>query len=96
MFAIGERETQVSGTRIAMPAEYRLRKRKIYGTWVGTDVLYISDEIGPLKIKRGGDIFSPHVDQRNMLHVPERYDGRKVEIKGCITSIEITFGKHMQ
>ena len=75
-----------------MPVEYHLRKKKLYGTWVGPDLLYISDEIGPLKVKKGGEIFAPHVDKRNMLHVPERYEGREVEIKGCITSIELNFG----
>lgn len=95
MFAIGEKTTEVNKSRVAMPVEYHLRKWKIYGTWVGQDLLYISDEVGPLKVKKGGEIFTPHVDKRNMLHVPGRYEGRKVEIKGCITSIELNFGKTM-
>ena len=95
MFAIGEKTTEVNKSRVAMPVEYHLRKRKIYGTRVGPDLLYISDEVGPLKVKKGGEIFTPHVDKRNMLHVPGRYEGRKVEIKGCITSIELNFGKTM-
>lgn len=50
MFAIGEKTTEVNKSRVAMPVEYHLRKRKIYGTWVGQDLLYISDEVGPLKV----------------------------------------------
>ena len=40
MFAIGEKTTEVNKSRVAMPVEYHLRKRKIYGTWVGPDLLY--------------------------------------------------------
>lgn len=53
MFAIGEKRTEVNKSRVAMPVEYHLRKKKLYGTWVGPDLLYISDEIGPLKVKKG-------------------------------------------
>lgn len=59
MFAIGEKTTEVNKSRVAMPVEYHLRKRKIYGTWVGPDLLYISDEVGPLKVKKEAKSLRP-------------------------------------
>lgn len=91
MFAIGEKRTKVFGAKIAMPIEYRLRKRKIYGTWVGDDILYISDEIPPLKARNGGIIFEPVIDANSNLHISEAYENCKVIISGCISTIEIAF-----
>jgi hypothetical protein len=91
MFAIGEKKTKVSMARISMPVEYKLKRRKIYGCWAGENVLYISDEIPPLKAKKGGEIFEPFIDINNNIHVPASFENRSVMIRGCISTIEIAF-----
>ncbi len=91
MFAIGEERTGVSRGKVNMPVKYKLRKRKIYGLWAGKHVLYISDEIPPLKAKTGGTVFDVHIDTNHCLHVPDTYDGWKVFIKGCVSTIQLVF-----
>jgi len=91
MFAIGEEKTKVTKGKVTMPTQYKLRKRKIYGLWVGKHILYISDEVSPLKAKMNGTIFDAYIDTNHCLHVPEVYEGWKVLIRGCISTIQLIF-----
>lgn len=91
MFAIGEDRKEVAKGKIVMPTKYKLRKKKIYGLWVGKYMLYISDEMPPLKNKGGGMIFDVRVDSNHCLHVPEEYNGWRVLIRGCISTIQLVF-----
>ena len=91
MFAIGEEKTRVVRGKVSMPVQYKLRKKNIQGIWVGKHLLYISDETPPLRSKGSGTIFDVHIDTNNCLHVPERYEGFKTTIRGCISTIELVF-----
>lgn len=97
MFVIKETQTQVCGTKVRIPKEYNLRKkdRKIYGVWIGDRILYLADEIGPLKAKAGkeGMIQEIRVDSESRIEVPSRYDKATVSVRGCISSIEVEIEK---
>ena len=92
MFAIGEAKSKVTNAKVAMPSEYRLRSKVLYGIWVCDTLLYISDEKPPLKAKeRSGSIFEPSIDVNNRLSVPAKLENYEVQISGCISTIEISF-----
>lgn len=97
MFVIGEAESAVYYSKLRLPKEYNLRKkdRKIYGTWIGEWILYLSDEKSPLKSKadRNGTIFHAMIDAESRIDVPSYLDERKAIIRGCITTIQIEFIK---
>lgn len=94
MFAIGEAKASVTNAKVAMPSEYKLKSKSIYGIWVGDTLLYISDEKQPLKAKaRDGIIFEPSVDVNNHLSVPTKLEGYAAQITGCISTIEVSFCK---
>lgn len=91
MFAVGEERTIVTKGKVSMPVQYKLRKKKIYGLWAGKYILYISDDIPPLKSKSGGEVFDVHIDSNHCLHVPNSYDNCKVHIKGHVSTIQLVF-----
>ena len=91
MFAIGEERTRVSKGKVCMPVQYKLRKKNVQGIWVGKRLLYLSDEQPALRSKGSGTIFDVHIDTNNCLHVPEKYEGCRTTIRGCISTIEIVF-----
>lgn len=92
VFAIGEAKAIVSNSKVAMPSEYHLKSKTLYGVWVGDTVLYISDEKQPLKSKsRDGMIFEPVIDANNRLTVPSKLDNYQAKITGRISTIEVVF-----
>lgn len=94
MFTIGEAETTVYNSKVRVPKEYNLRKRKhIYSVWTDEYTMYIADEIVPLKAKAGRDamIEEIHIDLDSCISVSDRLDKKHVTMKGCITTIEIKF-----
>lgn len=94
MFVIGESKAKVTNAKVVMPSEYHLKRKALYGVWVGDNLLYISDEKPPLKAKeRKGMIFEPLIDVNNRLSVPSRLENCEVKILGCISTIEISFKK---
>lgn len=97
MFAIGETTAMVSSAKLKLPKEYNLRKkdRTIYGIWQGETLLYLSDEVRPLKAKMGRDkrIYKVNIDSKSNITVPSYLDNAKAVIRGCISTIEIEFVK---
>lgn len=95
MFAIGEAQSEVSGSRLRLPKEYNLRKkdRKIYGAWAGERELYLSDEEACLKpyARKDGTIFKADINAESCMEVPAYLEGRKVSVTGCITTIKVEF-----
>lgn len=91
MFAIGEAEGRVERGKVSMPPEYKLKSKKIYGIWAGDEMLYLSDEIPALKAKHRGDIYEPRIDSNNCLHIPESYNSRQVQIRGMVSTIQVSF-----
>jgi hypothetical protein len=100
LFAIGEAESVVYYTKLRLPKEYNLRRkdRKIYGTWMGEWVLYLSDEITPLRAKSGkdGNIFEVNLDLESRMDVPRYLEDKRARIRGCISTIEIEFINKME
>ena len=100
MFAIGEVKSEVYGSKLRLPKEYNLKRkdRRIYGVWDGKWLLYLSDEIAPLKSKGGknGMIFTPHIDSEYRIAVPAYLEKKESKIKGCISTIEIRFIKEKE
>lgn len=95
MFAIGETKAKVVYSKLELPKEYNLKKknRKIYGVWVGERLLYLSDEIKPLKAKAGhnGSVFEPNIDYAHRITVPSYLEQSVAYIRGCISTIQIEF-----
>lgn len=95
MFVIGETRATVNSSKLQLPKEYHLKckNRKIYGVWVGNKLLYLSDEIKPLKAKsnRDGMIYEPYIDIESKLEVAATLEKKEAMITGCISTIEIRF-----
>lgn len=93
MFVIGETKGTVSLSKLCLPKEYHLRRKKIYGLWVGERFLYLSDEHAVLKgkIEQDGTIFEPGIDTSSRIEVPYRLNNAEAIIRGCISFIEIEF-----
>lgn len=95
MFAIGEARSKVLHTHLELPKEYHLKRKKIYGSWEGDCILYLSDEKASLLAKTGkaSIIFEPKIDAYDRLEVPLRLENKEAIIRGCITTIEIVFSE---
>lgn len=93
MFAIGQAKIEVDFSKLELPKEYRLTKKKILGVWTGERTLYLSDEAEALKLKAGknGELFEPNIDSSSRIHVPSSFHKKKATIKGCISTIKIEF-----
>ncbi|MGB4657590.1 MAG: hypothetical protein WBI07_00235 [Mobilitalea sp.] len=93
MFVIGETKSNVHNGKVAMPKEYRLKKRKVKGKWKDSKTLYLSDSDSSLNYIAGkdGEIFVADVDYDDRLIVPMAFENSTVNIKGCISTIELFF-----
>ncbi|BBF41411.1 hypothetical protein lbkm_0085 [Lachnospiraceae bacterium KM106-2] len=93
MFAIGETKGIVHFSKLELPKEYHLRKKKLTAVWIGKNVLYLSDEPDSLKRKAGkeGLFFDPDIDSLGRIEVPHTLEGKMAYVKGCISTIRITF-----
>ncbi len=63
------------------------------GKWLGKNKLYLSDSAHSLRYETGD--FSPeitvYVDGEDRIALPSIYENSLVEIRGCISTIEVTF-----
>lgn len=95
MFAIGEATTQVYSSKLRLPKEYNLRRkdREIFGVWIGERMLYLSDEVAPLRARAGKSciVFKPNIDYECRIEVPTYLENKEACIKGCITTIQVEF-----
>jgi len=93
--AIGEAKTIVSLAKLELPKEYKLRKKKqkIYGAWVGENILYLSDNVNSLKATTGEKVitFETIIDNAGRINVQKRFEKSEATIRGCISTIEIKF-----
>lgn len=93
MFLIGETTSKVVNGKVALPREYHLKRHKIYGKWKGKNKLYLSDSEKALNFAAGRDTVNYHVkiDTEDRIEVPKEYESAKVDIKGCVSTVELTF-----
>lgn len=93
MFLIGETTGKVLNGKLALPKEYHLRRYIILGKWKGGNKLYLSDSENALNFIAGRDTLSYQVkiDSEDRIEVPKEYENAKAEIRGCISTVEITF-----
>ena len=93
MFLIGETTATVKNGKVSLPKEYHLKRYTLYGKWRGKDKLYLSDSKKSLNFIAGRDTLSflVKIDSEDRIEVPKEYEKYKVEIKGCITTVELTF-----
>jgi len=93
MFLVGEVKGKVSNGKLELPKEYHLKKKNILGKWLGKNKLYLSDSAHSLRFVTG-DItpeISVYVDAEDRIVLPNIYENSLAEIKGCISTIEVTF-----
>lgn len=93
MFLFGETTGKVVNSKVALPKEYHLKRYTIYGKWKGNNKLYLSDSNKSLDFAAGRDTMSYQVkiDSEDRIEVPKEYEKAKVEIKGRISTVELTF-----
>lgn len=93
MFLIGETTNKVINGKLLLPKEYHLKKHDLLGKWLGDDVLYISDSEKSLNYVAGKETICHKIkiDNEDRIEVPREFDNALAEIKGCITTLEITF-----
>lgn len=92
MFVIGETQSKVCMSKLDLPKEYHLRKKKIFAVWKGEKILFLSDEEKALKPEAaGGGIFTPNIDTNGRLEVPSGLNNHCAKIEGCIWKIKIEF-----
>jgi hypothetical protein len=93
MFLIGEAKGKVLNGKLELPKEYHLKRKDLLGKWLGKNRLYLSDSAHSLRFVTG-DIspeISVYVDGDDRIGLPTIYENSLVEIKGCVSTIEVTF-----
>jgi len=93
MFVIGEAKGKVSNGILELPKEYHLKRKDLLGKWLGKYKLYLSDSAPSLRFATGdiSPAISVYVDVEDRIVLPTIYENSHVEIKGCISTIEVTF-----
>lgn len=93
MFLIGEVKGKVSNGKLEMPKEFHLKRKDLLGKWVGKNKLYLSDSARSLRFATGDSSpeISIYVDGEDRISLATIYENSRVEIKGCISTIEVTF-----
>ncbi|NLJ89366.1 MAG: hypothetical protein GX323_00585 [Clostridiales bacterium] len=93
MFLIGETTEKVKNGKVSLPKEYHLRRYTIYGKWKGKNTLFLSDSKKALNFAAGRDTLSflVKVDSDDRIEVPKEYEDCRVDIKGRISTVELTF-----
>ncbi len=95
MFAIGEAVGEIDQKKLQLPRGFGLGKRNkiIYGAWADDKILYLSDEMTPLRAKIGKEkgIFLAKIDATSRITVPAHLRSSKAHIMGHISTIRIEF-----
>lgn len=93
MFLIGETTGKVINRKLVLPKEYHLKRQEILGKWKGENKFYLSDSSKSLDFIAGRETksFQVRIDSEDRIEVPIEYENALVEIKGCISSVELTF-----
>ncbi len=93
MFLIGETTEKVKNGKVPLPKEYHLKRYTIYGKWKGKNTLFLSDSKKALNFAAGRDTLSYliKIDSDDRVEVPKEYENCKVDIRGRISTLELTF-----
>lgn len=93
MFVIGETTGKVINKKLSLPKEYHLKKQGLLGKWLGEDKFYLSDSPKSLDYITGKETrsFQVRIDSEDRIEVPIEYENALVDIKGCISTVELTF-----
>jgi hypothetical protein len=95
MFLIGEAKGKVINGKLELPKEYHLKRKDLLGKWLGNNKLYLSDSAHSLRFVTGdiSPAISVYVDGEDRIGLPTMYENSLVEIKGCVSTVEVTFIK---
>lgn len=94
MFVFGEATSIVENGKLLLPKQYHLKNFQIIGSWKNKKTMYLSDNINSLHYISGNSkCFRVTSDRTGYISLPRVYEGAIVEIKGCITAIELKFNK---
>lgn len=98
MFVIGETKGQVIEGKLALPKEYHIKNKSLSGKWRDEHTLYLSDNDKTLNYVAGkrNECFIVYLDGAERISIPDKYENSIVEIKGCITTIELVFENNME
>ena len=93
MFVTGEINGCVKNGKLALPKEFHLRKKRVIGKWRDEFTLYLSDNNKSLNFAAGNNngCFLINLDSDDRIEIPEKYENYNVEIKGCISTVELVF-----
>ncbi|MHB8130304.1 MAG: hypothetical protein ACYDEX_15030 [Mobilitalea sp.] len=93
MFVIGKAKGKVSNGKLELPKEYHLKRKDLLGKWSSKYTLYLSDSAPSLRFVTG-DITPAiriYVDSEDRIVLPDIYENSLVEIRGCVSTVEVTF-----
>lgn len=93
MFVIGSTSAEVVNGKVSLPPAYHLKKRSVLAKWKDENTLYLSDSDKALSYIAGKEpeLLAVSVDIEDRISVPGRPEHSKVDIRGCISSIELMF-----
>lgn len=91
MFLIGEAESAVHNGRIVLPAEYRLKKKRLLLMWKDDNTCFLGETKGALKFAAGteGPVSDVEIDAENRLPLCSVEEGCRVRLRGCVSTLEI-------
>lgn len=91
MFLIGESEGAVYHGKLALPAEYRLKKKRLLFMWKDETTCFLGETKGALKFAAGmeGQVTEVEIDSENRLPLAGVKDGSRVRICGCVSTLEL-------
>ena len=91
MFLVGETDGTVYSGKLALPSEYRLKKKSLLIMWKDERTCYLGETRGALKFAAGTEspITAVEIDSENRLPLGSVKDGTKVHIAGCVSTLEL-------
>ena len=84
MFLIGEAKSVVHNGRIDLPAEYRLKKKRLLMMWKDDNTCFLGETKGALKFAAGteGSVSEVEIDTENRLPLGSGKEGFRVRLRG--------------
>ena len=91
MFLVGETDGTVHSGKLALPTEYRLKKKSLLIMWKDDRTCYLGETRGALKFAAGVEspITMVEIDSENRLPIGSLKDGTRVHIAGCVSTLEL-------
>jgi hypothetical protein len=93
MFLVGEAKAKVLNGKLELPKEYHLKRKDLLGKWLSENKLYLSDSAHSLRFATGdiSPAIKVSVDGEDRIALPTSYENSLVEIRGCVSTIEVLF-----